>query len=249
MKEFFDKLSNFMDFQTQIYIIMGVFFLLLLLCFILLVVVGVKNKKLAEEVKGMRKALAKVKKTANAVQEAAGEQPVAGEISVDAEQEAPEEKVIPEKIEEDETEDLPEAGQSPEKEADDRPAEDAPEKNADKNEAATEATATVLPEEQQAFNEAVEAEIDALKEKTDLIAKNQRKSFDKIKVVRYSSTLPDGTETVSYSIGITNQDRDGIVLTGTETADGATSLVVKSVKGGLSKTPLTAAEDCAIKRG
>ena len=98
-------------------------------------------------------------------------------------------------------------------------------------------------------NEAIERELAALRKKTGEIETMQRKSFDKIKVVRYSSSLPDGNEATSYSIGITNRDGDGIVLTGTEQRNGATALVVKSVKNGGGKIPLSSAEEFAIRRG
>ncbi len=84
--------------------------------------------------------------------------------------------------------------------------------------------------------------------KIDEIAEKQRKSFDKIKVVRYNQKFEDGSPKNCYSIGITNEIEEGIVLTGIATKDGATNLVVKSVKKDLENKDLTEAEACAVKR-
>ena len=99
------------------------------------------------------------------------------------------------------------------------------------------------------------AEIGALTEKTKEVEKKvsetaalQRKGFDKIKVVRYSSPEEDGKTAPGYSIGITNQDCEGIVLTGITREDQGTTLEVKSIRNGVSNTPLTKAEECAVVR-
>lgn len=259
MEEFFAKITEMFDFEAQMYILMGAFFILLLLCFILLIVVASRYKKLAEKVEELEAEREKAepeKEPEKESEEKTVKQPepeLFDDNSGDAPAEAapspegqepkaqePEAKEIPaEAVREDGFEEFPE----PEEET-----EASSETRLDGDIGAV-AEGAVLAADQKLINETVENEINALKEKTDEIAKNQRKSFDKIKVVRYSSNLPDGTETIGYSIGITNSDRDGIVLTGTEQADGSTALVVKSVKNGVSKVPLTPAEDCAIMRG
>ncbi len=231
MNDFFDKLSKLMSFETQVYVFIGVLLVLLLLCFILLIVVGSKCKKLARRVEKLEDSMGLGES------EEETEEPEADEdLESDAEDaNAPETVEI--SSEENGAEDAPEVE---EETFEQEEAQEAPE--------GTVVGEAVLLGEQKIFNETVENEINALKEKTDILTKNQRKSFDKIKVVRYSSNLPDGTETTGYSIGITNQDNDGIVLTGTEQQDGGTMLIVKSVKGGVSKVPLTPAEDCAVQR-
>lgn len=254
MEEFFAKITEMFDFESQMYILMGAFFILLLLCFILLIVVGSRYKKLAEKVEELEAEREKAepeKEPEKESEEKTVKQPelelfdddsgdVPAEAAPSPEGQEPEAKEIPaEAVREDGFEEFPEP---------DEETEASGETRLDGDIGAV-AEGAVLAADQKLINETVENEINALKEKTDEIAKNQRKSFDKIKVVRYSSNLPDGTETIGYSIGITNSDRDGIVLTGTEQADGSTALVVKSVKNGVSKVPLTPAEDCAIMRG
>ena len=246
MKDFFDKLANAMSFETQVYVFIGVLLVLLLLCFILLIVVGSKCKKLAKKVEKLEDKIEGEGTLAEASEDGAetaeGEEPAESADLAAGDEAAPAEPVsaVPGAEEEvfyDESE--PIGGDSGEEA-----------EVSEQGEAAAGAVVgeAVLLGEQRAFNETIENEISALKEKTEILTKNQRKSFDKIKVVRYSSNLPDGTETTGYSIGITNQDNDGIVLTGTEQQDGGTMLIVKSVKGGVSKVPLTPAEDCAVKR-
>lgn len=264
MEEFFAKITEMFDFESQMYILMGAFFILLLLCFILLIVVGSRYKKLAEKVEELEAEREKAepeKEPEKESEEKTVKQPElelfdddSGDVPAEAapspegqepkgqepkSQETEAKEIPAEAVREDGFEEFPE----PEEET-----EASSETRLDGDIGAV-AEGAVLAADQKLINETVENEINALKEKTDEIAKNQRKSFDKIKVVRYSSNLPDGTETIGYSIGITNSDRDGIVLTGTEQADGSTALVVKSVKNGVSKVPLTPAEDCAIMRG
>lgn len=69
------------------------------------------------------------------------------------------------------------------------------------------------------------------------IMKERRKTFDKIAIVRYSSN-PDDTGNLSFSVGITNMDSDGIVITGLQQESG-TKVFVKSIKGGKSNDDLT----------
>ena len=244
MQEFFDNLAEIFTFQTQIYVFIGTLLVLLLLCFILLMIVGSKCKKLEKRVDALEEAKTLINdeepKAAPAEEPVEPETTEAEEPKEEAGDKAaePEAKEVPD-AEEDVAPEAEEAADDGESVDDEETAEEKPEEVA---------AAAVMLDEQKAFNETIENEINELKEKSEMLAKSQRKSFDKIKVVRYSSTLPDGSETTGYSIGITNQDNDGIVLTGTDQAGGGTALVVKSVKGGVSKVPLTPAEDCAVKR-
>ncbi|MCR5694073.1 MAG: DUF4446 family protein [Clostridia bacterium] len=253
MEEFFAKLSEIMSFDLQVYIIMGVFFILLLLCFILLLVVGGKYKKLAARVEELEqnqgrggegdaeKGTETQPRYENAfVDLSPAEEPAEEE----SEQPDADEKTADEEKAEEEAAEAEPARQEEDAAEETEPGEDA-EAAEEEEQTAGEAANSAADDE---FRQEIRGEISQLREKTEEIERIQRKSFDKIKVVRYSSNLPDGSETIGYSIGITNQEKDGIVLTGTEQADGATALVVKSVKGGVSKVPLTAAEDCAIKR-
>lgn len=247
MKDFFEYLEKEIPFELQMYISIGLLLFLVLLCFIMLLVVGLKCKKLAKKVDELENSGKQDEPEENPDAEDADGAENGTRKAIDPEtidygdSEGSEDKEA-ETNEETEAlfpEDI-ESPVAPEPEKGDTVPDETGSKDFDGE--------AVIVGDQKGFNETIENEINALKEKTDLIAKNQRKSFDKIKVVRYSSNLPDGTEAKLYSIGITNQDNDGIVLTGTEQPDGGTSLVVKSVKGGVSKVPLTPAEDCAVKR-
>ena len=83
-------------------------------------------------------------------------------------------------------------------------------------------------------------------EKLEQLMNERRKTFDKIAVVRYSSNSDD-TDDLSFSVGITNMDADGIVITGLQQASG-TKLSVKSVKGGKGNDDLSDEEMFAIQR-
>lgn len=83
-------------------------------------------------------------------------------------------------------------------------------------------------------------------EKIDQLLNERRKTFDKISVVRYSSSSDDIDE-LNFSIGITNMDSDGIVITGLQQESG-TKLSVKSIKGGKSSDDLSDEELYAIQR-
>ena len=95
---------------------------------------------------------------------------------------------------------------------------------------------------------AIRSQNEAFEEKLTDTAAKQRKAFDKIKVVRYNATLPGGDTVPGYSIGITNQDSEGVVLTGITAAEGGTSLEVKSIRNGKGNVELTPAEECAVTR-
>ena len=84
------------------------------------------------------------------------------------------------------------------------------------------------------------------REKLGQLLKERRKTFDKIAVVRYSSSSDD-TDDLSFSVGITNMDSDGIVITGLQQESG-TKLSVKSVKSGKSSDDLSDEELFAIQR-
>ena len=94
----------------------------------------------------------------------------------------------------------------------------------------------------------IKSQNEEVEEKLSNAAAKQRKCFDKIKVVRYNATLPGGETVPGYSIGITNQDSDGVVLTGITAAEGGTSLEVKSIRNGKGNVELTPAEECAVAR-
>ena len=83
-------------------------------------------------------------------------------------------------------------------------------------------------------------------EKLAQLLEERRKTFDKIAVVRYSSGLED-TDEADFSVGITNREGEGIVVTGLQQTAG-TKLSVKSVNGEKSSEELTDEELYVIQR-
>ena len=72
------------------------------------------------------------------------------------------------------------------------------------------------------------------------------KCFDKVEVVRYS-TNPQDENSLSFSIGITNPEENGVILTGMQTLRG-TKLTVKKVKKGSADEDITDEELSVIDR-
>lgn len=86
---------------------------------------------------------------------------------------------------------------------------------------------------------AVNKEINYLKEK-------QTKNFDKIKIVRYHTTA-DNEAKLSYSVGISNENGDGLVITGLQYRQGC-NMYYKQVKEGIPDIDLSEEEKCSIDR-
>ena len=261
MEKFFEKLSEMMTFENQVYLMVAVMFILLVLCFIMLLVVGIKYKKLNSLVGKMADG-----------QDGDGDEPEADgeerELPGEEAAEVKQEESVPEEAAEDaEDEPVEESVEEPAEETEaeepeepaEEPAEDA--EKAGAGEEPEEEPVSVPEESKKEMDEvlsrisALGAEIAVIKsqneeveEKLSNAATKQRKCFDKIKVVRYNATLPGGETVPGYSIGITNQDSDGVVLTGITAAEGGTSLEVKSIRNGKGNVELTPAEECAVAR-
>ena len=102
----------------------------------------------------------------------------------------------------------------------------------------------------------LEKSIDRQEELAGQIQKNQEnikklqdhslKTFDKIEVLRYSSN-PDDENDTSFSIGITNLEENGIIITGLQSSTG-TKLLVKKVKRGSAEDDVTDEELSVIDR-
>jgi hypothetical protein len=102
----------------------------------------------------------------------------------------------------------------------------------------------------------LEKSIDRQEELAGQIQKNQEnikklqdhslKTFDKIEVLRYSSN-PDDENDTSFSIGITNLEENGIIITGLQSSTG-TKLLVKKVKRGSAEEDVTDEELSVIDR-
>ncbi|MBO5417054.1 MAG: DUF4446 family protein [Clostridia bacterium] len=102
----------------------------------------------------------------------------------------------------------------------------------------------------------LEKSLDRQEELAGQIQKNQEnikklqdhslKTFDKIEVLRYSSN-PDDENDTSFSIGITNLEENGIIITGLQSSTG-TKLLVKKVKRGSAEEDVTDEELSVIDR-
>ncbi len=78
------------------------------------------------------------------------------------------------------------------------------------------------------------------------LAENSKKAFDKIDIVRYSSS-PNDENNLNFSIGITNMEKNGIIITGLQT-EYSTKMIVKKVKKGIADEDTTVEETAVIKR-
>jgi len=85
----------------------------------------------------------------------------------------------------------------------------------------------------------VHKEIFALQDK-------QSKCFDKAKIVRYHTTA-DNEAKLSYSVGISNDNGDALVITGLQYRQGC-NMYYKQVKEGIPDFELSQEEKCSIDR-
>lgn len=274
MEKFFEKLSEMMTFENQVYLMVAVLFILLVLCFIMLLVVGIKYKKLNSLVEKMTDGsddAEDVPETISKGLENAGEAAAEEETddsgtkeaaaSAEAEQADGAAEPEPEEAGEDAGEEAAatsadEAGEEAENDIAEEPEEPSEVQNGEPSEesAAEDSGKKELDEVYSrifAMGEeiaAIRSQNEAFEEKLTETTAKQRKAFDKIKVVRYNATLPGGDTVPGYSIGITNQDSEGVVLTGITAAEGGTALEVKSIRNGKGNVELTPAEECAVTR-
>ena len=272
MEKFFEKLSEMMTFENQVYLMVAVLFILLVLCFIMLLVVGIKYKKLNSLVEKMTDGSDDAEDVPETISEglenageAAAEEETddsgTKEAAASAEAEQAEAEAAPEEAGKDAGEEAAatsadEAGEEAENDIAEEPEEPSEVKDGEPSEesAAEDSGKKELDEVYSrifAMGEeiaAIRSQNEAFEEKLTDTAAKQRKAFDKIKVVRYNATLPGGDTVPGYSIGITNQDSEGVVLTGITAAEGGTLLEVKSIRNGKGNVELTPAEECAVTR-
>ena len=93
-------------------------------------------------------------------------------------------------------------------------------------------------EQQELFN--------GITERIDVLEQKQDRNLDRIDVVRYFASDKDEGRS-SYSIGITNAKKDGLVLTALMYRNGM-NLYAKSVNEGVSDYPLSEEEKEAMSR-
>lgn len=78
------------------------------------------------------------------------------------------------------------------------------------------------------------------------IREKQNRCFDKVKIVRYPSTSENEAK-LSYSVGITNENGDGLVITGLQYRQGC-NMYYKHLKEGIPDYELSNEEKTAINR-
>lgn len=74
----------------------------------------------------------------------------------------------------------------------------------------------------------------------------QKKCFDKIKIVRYHTTAENEAK-LSYSVGFSNENGDGLVITGLQYRQGC-NMYYKQIKDGVPDIELSQEEKCSIDR-
>ncbi len=92
----------------------------------------------------------------------------------------------------------------------------------------------------------METEIQNLKKTLKKLEEREKKNLDKVKVVRYNASR-DNDAKLSYSIGISNEKEDGVVITGLHYREGL-NLYVKQVQEGVPDVPLSEEEKKVIQR-
>ena len=99
----------------------------------------------------------------------------------------------------------------------------------------------VLEEERELKRElkAVRHDIMELREK-------QSRCFDKVKIVRYHTTA-DNEAKLSYSVGLSNEKGDGLVITGLQYRQGC-NMYYKQIKEGVSDFELSQEERISLDR-
>ncbi|MBE7057958.1 MAG: DUF4446 family protein [Ruminococcaceae bacterium] len=86
---------------------------------------------------------------------------------------------------------------------------------------------------------AVHREISSLQDK-------QSKCFDKVKIIRYH-TAAESEAKLSYSVGLSNDNGDALVITGLQYRQGC-NMYYKQVKEGIPDFELSQEEKCSIDR-
>ncbi len=89
-------------------------------------------------------------------------------------------------------------------------------------------------------------QFDSIKERLSVLEEKQESNLDRVEIVRYFASDKDEGRS-SYSIGITNAKKDGLVLTARMYRNGM-NLYAKNVKEGISDYPLSEEEKEAVSR-
>lgn len=99
-----------------------------------------------------------------------------------------------------------------------------------------------LAEEHQSLSR----QTNALQREVSDIREKQKACFDRINIVRYCAAGENGAK-MSYSVGLTNSNEDGLVITGLHYRN-TTNLYFKEVHEGIGDFPLSSEEKEAVGR-
>lgn len=92
----------------------------------------------------------------------------------------------------------------------------------------------------------IKKEVRSIRRDLTDIKEKQNRCFDKIKIVRYPSTSENEAK-LSYSVGLTNENGDGLVITGLQYRQGC-NMYYKQLKEGVPDYELSKEEQSAINR-
>lgn len=92
----------------------------------------------------------------------------------------------------------------------------------------------------------IKKEVRSIRRDLNNVKEKQNKCFDKIKIVRYPSTSENEAK-LSYSVGLTNENGDGLVITGLQYRQGC-NMYYKQLKEGVPDYELSKEEKSAINR-
>lgn len=94
--------------------------------------------------------------------------------------------------------------------------------------------------------EALSHEIEIIKNDIEKIEEKQLHCFDRLSVVRYPASSEIGPK-LSYSVGLTNEAEDALIITGLHYRQGL-QVYYKQVKEGVPETDLSDEEKSVIRR-
>lgn len=89
-------------------------------------------------------------------------------------------------------------------------------------------------------------EIQSIYRELSIIRDKQEKCFDKIKIIRYHNGT-DNEAKLSYSVGISNENGDGLVITGLQYRQGC-NMYYKEINKGVPDFELSKEEKLSINR-
>lgn len=92
----------------------------------------------------------------------------------------------------------------------------------------------------------IKSDLKDIHKEISVIQEKQNKCFDKVKIVRYHTTA-DNEAKLSYSVGISNENGDGLVITGLQYRQGC-NMYYKQVKEGIPDIELSQEEKNSIDR-